>query len=168
MRGAIRAIDALNEWAGRIAGLLALLLVALVFALVVLRDLANWGSIAAQEAMLWLHGGLFMLSLGYALRHGSHVRVDVFSQRWTPRTRAKVELAGLLLFLLPLCVFMGWMSWDYVAASWATREGSNSDGLPGWFLVKTLIPVSAGLLALQGVAQALRQVLLLRDGEAPP
>jgi len=168
MHKAIRVLDAVNEAAGRVAGALALALVALMFALVVLRDAFGWGSIAAQEAVLWLHGALFLLSLGYALRHNAHVRVDVLSQRWSPRRRAQVEIAGLLLFLLPLCVFMFWMSFDYVAASWSQREGSNSGGLPGWFLVKTLIPLSATLLFLQALAQGMRALAVLRGEQPPP
>ena len=156
MQRLIRLADAACELAGRIASWLALGLVALVFGLVAARYLFNAGSIAAQELALWLHGGLFLLALGYAYKHDQHVRVDVFSQRWGKRARAWVELAGIALLLLPLCVFALWISYDYVAASWTQREGSNSGGLPGWFLVKTLIPIAFALLALQALAQALR------------
>ena len=165
MRRLIRVIDAINEAAGRIAAGLSVLLVLLVAGLVAARYLFNIGSIAAQEAVLWLHGGLFLLAFGYALRHNAHVRVDVFSQKFSPRTAAAVELAGIALLLAPLCVFLLWISLDYVAASWAQREGSNSTGLPGWYLVKTLIPVSAALLLLQAFAQALRAIERLRGGE---
>jgi TRAP-type mannitol/chloroaromatic compound transport system permease small subunit len=153
----LRAADALSEYAGRLAGLLAIALVALSFALVVARYVLGLGSVAAQEAVLWLHATLFLLGLAYALRHGAHVRVDVFSQRWTPRTRARVEFAGMVLLLLPLCAFIVAMSWDYVAASWAAREGSRDPGgLPGWYLLKSVLPLSALLLMLQAVAEALR------------
>ena len=62
-----------------------------------------------------------------------------------------------MLLLLPLCVFIVAMSWDYVAASWAAREGSRDPGgLPGWYLLKALVPVSAALLLLQGLAETTR------------
>ena len=163
MKALLRLADALSEFAGRLSALLAIALVLLVFGLVAVRYLFDLGSVAAQEAMLWLHGALFLLALSYALKHGAHVRVDVFSQRWSARTRAWVECAGVLFFLLPLCVFMLWISFDYVAASWAQHEGSNSGGLPGWFLVKTLIPLSAALLLLQGIAEGLRAWARARD-----
>jgi len=156
MRSLIRFADAASELAGRLAAWLALALVALVFGLVAVRYLFNIGSVAAQEAVLWLHGALFLLALSYALKHGAHVRVDVFSQRWSARTRAWVECAGIALLLVPLCLFLLWVSFDYVAASWSQREGSNSDGLPGWYLVKTLIPLSTALLLLQAIAEGLR------------
>ena len=123
MRRLIQVADAINELAGRIAAALSVLLVLLVAGLVAARYLFGVGSIAAQEAVLWLHGGLFLLALGYALKHGTHVRVDVFSQRFSPRTAAWVELAGIALLLAPLCIFMLWISLDYVAASWSQRLG---------------------------------------------
>ena len=163
---ALRAIDTVTDAAGRFAGLLAITLVALSCALVVARYALGLGSVAAQEGVLWLHAALFLLGLAYALRHGAHVRVDVFSQRWTPRTRARVELAGMLLLLLPLCVFMIAMSWEYVGASWATREGSrDSGGLPGVYLLKSLLPLSAALLMLQALAETLRAARAALSGE---
>lgn len=153
----LRAADTLTDAAGRLAGVLAIALVALSFSLVVARYALGVGSVAAQEGVLWLHSALFLLGLAFALRHGAHVRVDVFSQRWTPRTRARVEFAGMVLLLLPFCVFIVAMSWDYVAASWSAREGSRDPGgLPGWYLLKSLLPLSAALLMLQAVAETLR------------
>jgi TRAP-type mannitol/chloroaromatic compound transport system permease small subunit len=152
-----RGIDALSDTIGRACGWLTLAMVALVFALVVARYLFQAGSLAVQEAALWLHAVVFMLGIAFALRHGQHVRVDLLQQRWSPRGQAIAELLGTLLFLLPLCGFMLWVSLDYVAASWAMREGSReSGGLPGVFVLKTLIPATAALLALQGLAQAWR------------
>ena len=152
-----RLADALSEAAGRLAAVLAITVVALVFGLVLARYGFGAGSVAAQEAVLWLHASIFLLGLSYALKHDAHVRVDVFSQRWSARTRAWVEFGAGLALLLPFCVFMVLISWDYVAASWASAEGSRDPGgLPGWYLLKSLMPLSAGLLALQGLAQTLR------------
>ncbi|PZO09787.1 MAG: C4-dicarboxylate ABC transporter permease [Lysobacteraceae bacterium] len=162
----LRAADAVSEAAGRLAGLLAIALVGLVFALVVARYALGIGSVAAQEAVLWLHASVFLLGLAYALKHGAHVRVDVFSQRWTPRTRAWLEFAGMVLLLMPFCLLMAGMSWDYVAASWAVKEGSRDPGgLPGWYLLKSLLPLSAFLLMLQAAAETLRalRVALARE-----
>ena len=156
MRLLIRVADAASEIAGRIAAWFSIALVGLVAGLVGARYLFDAGSIAVQEAVLWLHGALFLLALGYALKHDAHVRVDVFSQRMTARTRAIIECLGIVLLLMPFCLFALWISFDYVALSWGQREGSNSAGLPGWYLVKTLIPLSAGLLLLQALAQLVR------------
>lgn len=164
----LRAIDAVSGTAGRLAAVMAALLVLLVFGLVLARYGFGLGSVAMQEAVLWLHAGIFLLGLGMAFRHDRHVRVDVFSARWSARTRARVELAGIVLFLLPLCVFAVWISADYVATSWNAREGSRDPGgLPGWYLLKALIPLSAALLALQGIGQALRAARVAFPGEQP-
>lgn len=164
----LHAADATSEAAGRFAAVLAVALVALVFGLVLARYGFGIGSVAAQEAVLWLHASLFLLGLAYALRHDAHVRVDVFSQRLPAGARAWVEFGAGLLFLLPFCVFMVVISWDYVGASWAAREGSRDPGgLPAWYLLKSLIPLSAALLALQGLAHTRRalQRALARGAE---
>jgi TRAP-type mannitol/chloroaromatic compound transport system permease small subunit len=162
-----RLADALSETAGRIAAVLAVAIVALMSGLVVARYAFGAGSVAAQEAVLWLHASIFLLGLSYAFRHDAHVRVDVFSQRWSPRTRAWVEFGAGLVLLLPFCVFMVIVSWDYVGASWAANEGSRDPGgLPGWYLLKSLIPLSAALLALQGLAQVLRALRRALAGAA--
>lgn len=168
-RGLHRAagvVDALNDAIGRACGWLALAMVGLVFALVLARYLFAAGSLAVQEAALWLHATVFMLGTAFALRHGEHVRVDIFQQGWSARGKARAELFGTLLFLLPFCAFMLWISLDYVVASWALREGSReSGGLPGVFVLKTLIPLTAVLLALQGLVLAWRAWL---DARATP
>jgi TRAP-type mannitol/chloroaromatic compound transport system permease small subunit len=156
MNKVVRIIDAVNEAAGKFSALLIVLLVAVMVYLVIGRYLFSAGSIATQELSLWLFSASFMLSFGYAFKHQQHVRVDVFSQRWQPQTRAWLEFAGIVFLLLPLCIFWFWVSLDYVAASWSQKEGSNSGGLPGWYLIKTCIPISAALIVLQAFAQALR------------
>jgi TRAP-type mannitol/chloroaromatic compound transport system permease small subunit len=152
----IRWADTITEWVGNIAAACCVLLVTLMFALVVARYSFGIGSIASQELTQWFHGTAFLLALSYGLKYNSHVRVDIFSQRWSKRKQALVELIGIFVFLLPLCIFWCWISIDYVSVSWIQHEGSNSGGLPGWFLIKTLIPVSAILLMLQALAHALR------------
>lgn len=160
-------IDRVNVCAGRFAAILLIALVALVFAQVVARYLFDASSIALQELSQWLHASAFLLGLGYALGHDAHVRVDVLAQRCSPRTRAVIELVGVLLLLLPLCIFIIAMSWDYVATSWTIREGSRDPGgLPAWYLLKSLLPLSALLLGLQGVALAVRAVQALRGAAA--
>lgn len=152
----IRTADTITEWAGNIAAVCCVLLVGLMFALVVARYCFGVGSIASQELTQWLHGTAFLLALAYGLKHNTHVRVDIFSQRWSKRNQARMEIIGVFIFLMPLCIFWCWVSYDYVAVSWAQNEGSNSGGLPGWFLIKTLIPLSAILLILQALAHAVR------------
>ena len=108
---------------------------------------------------------LFLLGAAYALKTGAHVRVDIFYRNFSARTRAWVNSLGGIVFLLPLCAFIIASSWDYVAESWAMRESSpEPGGIPAVFLLKTLLPVAAITLALQGIAEVLRSALYLVEG----
>lgn len=149
-------IGALNEWLGRALSWLTLLLVLLVFGLVVARYLFATGSIAAQEAALWLHSLVFLLGAAFTLKRDAHVRVDLVYQRLSPRARAAADLIGTVVLLLPFCVFLFWVSLDYVGMAWSLHESSREPGgLPGVYLLKTLMSVAAVLLGLQGIANAI-------------
>jgi TRAP-type mannitol/chloroaromatic compound transport system permease small subunit len=155
-------LDQIAERTGRGAAWLALALVLVTFGVVVLRYLFDFGSIALQESILYLHASLFLLGAAYTLKADAHVRVDIFYRRLSSRSRALVDLLGALLLLLPVCSFLLWISWDYVATAWSLHEGSReTGGLPYVYLLKTLIPVAAGLLILQGISQALRSLATL-------
>lgn len=157
-----RALDGLAEQTGRVLSWLTLAMVLVTFAVVVLRYAFDSGSIALQEVITYLHAILFMLCAAYTLRHDAHVRVDIFYQRWSPRTRAWIDLLGTLLLLAPVCIFIIVASLDYVSVAWSIREGSReAGGLDGVYLLKTAIPVMAVLLLLQGCAQAIHSLLLL-------
>ena len=154
-----RLLDAVLGALGRLLSALVPIVVLLCFGLVAARYGFGKGSIAAQEAMLWLHALVFMLGAAFALQHNRHVRVDVLHQRMSARTRAWVEAGGLLLLLLPFALFMLWISLDYVAASWQMQESSREPGgLPGVYLLKALIPAAAWLLAVKAVALLIRAV----------
>lgn len=163
-----RALSALQAALGALLVALTPVLVVLCFGLVAARYGFGKGSIAVQEAMLWCHASVFMLGMAWALRHDRHVRVDVLHARLSPRTRAWIEVGGHLLLLLPFAVFLLWVSLDYVAASWRIGESSREPGgLPGLFLLKSLIPLSAWLLAVQSLALCLQRLKAARSGGAP-
>lgn len=150
-------IDRLTAAIGRGAAWLALTIVLLQFAVVTMRYALGLGSIWLSESIFYAHAGLFMLVAAWTLHEGGHVRVDIFYADATPRTKALVELLGALFLLIPFAVALGILSWPYVVRSWEILESSReASGLPFVFLLKTLIPVFAALLALQGTAEAIR------------
>ena len=156
-------IDRLTTAIGRTVAWLALVVVLLQFALVVARYLFGLGSIWLSEAVIYGHATLFMLAAAWTLKAGGHVRVDIFYAEASPRSKATVDLLGALLLLLPFAAVLVWLSLPYAARSWAILERSQeSSGLPLVFLLKTLIPLFALLLALQGVAQAIRALTALK------
>jgi len=150
-------IDRLTTVVGRVVAWLALVVVLLQFALVVARYLFGLGSIWLTETVIYAHATLFMLAAAWTLKAGGHVRVDVFYAEASVRTRAKIDLAGALLLLLPFALVLVWLGVPYAARSWAILERSQeTSGLPLVFAFKTLIPAFAVMMALQGIAQAIR------------
>jgi TRAP-type mannitol/chloroaromatic compound transport system permease small subunit len=155
-------IDRLNAAIGRTVAWACLLVVLVQFAVVVMRYAFGAGSIWLTETIIYGHAALFMLAAAWTLREGGHVRVDIFYADAGPRRRALIDLCGALFLLLPFMVVLLWFAVPYVTRSWSIMETSReTSGLPGVYLLKTLIPAFAVLMALQGIAQAIRAAHLL-------
>jgi TRAP-type mannitol/chloroaromatic compound transport system permease small subunit len=155
-------IDRLTTTVGRAMAWLALVVVLLQFALVVARYLFGLGSIWLTETVIYAHATLFMLAAAWTLKVGGHVRVDIFYAEVSARTKALIDLMGALILLLPFALVLVWLSVPYAARSWAILERSQeTSGLPLVFALKTLIPAFAVLMALQGIAQAIRAIRAL-------
>jgi len=148
-----RGIETLNARLGQACAWLTLFLVLGTAVVVVLRYGFGIGAIALQESVMYAHALVFMGAAAWTLQRGGHVRVDIFYQKLPPRRQAIVDLLGHLFLLLPVCLFLAWNSWDYVASSWATREGSNeAGGLAFVYLQKSIILVLLVSLILQALA----------------
>lgn len=155
-------IDRLTSALGRAAAWLALVVVLLQFALVVARYLFGLGSVWLSETVVYAHATLFMLAAAWTLQAGGHVRVDIFYADASARAKALVDLIGALLLLLPFMLVLLCLSAPYAMRSWAILEHSQeTSGLPIVFLLKTLIPLFAILMALQGIAQAIQAATAL-------
>ena len=159
-------IDRLSTAIGRFAAWLVLAVVLLQFAVVVLRYVFGFGSIRLQESVVYAHALAFLLAAAWALKAGGHVRVDVFYSEAPPRTRAAIDLLGTVFFLFPVAALILWTSLPYVGRSWAISEGSQeTSGLPFVFLLKAAIPVFAAMLIVQGFAEFVRALNVLRMPE---
>lgn len=157
-----------NERIGRAVSWLTVVMVVVTFVIVVLRYLFDTGWVAMQESVTYMHALVFMLGAAYTLGHDGHVRVDIFYRAMTPRTRAWVDLIGTLVLLMPVCLFIAWVSGEYVSASWSVRESSpEAGGIPAVFVLKSVIPLTAGLLLMQGTVQCLTSIVTLTDPAAP-
>ena len=157
------AIDRLTAAIGRAAAWCVVFVVVVQFVVVLLRYALGIGSVWLTESIIYAHAALFMLAAAWTLLENGHVRVDVFYADASPRRKALVDLLGALLLLLPFALALAWLSLPYVARSWAIFERSReTSGIPAVFLLKTLIPLFALLMVLQGVSQAIRAVAVLR------
>jgi len=161
------ALESVSVAVGRSVALLTVLMVLVTAVVVLLRYLFGLGWIWLQESITWMHAAVFMLAAAYTLAREEHVRVDVFYREMSPRARAWVDLVGTLVLLLPVCAFLLWSGWDYVASSWGISEGSReSGGLPALYLLKSVLVAMPVLLGLQGVALAARSAAVLLRGNS--
>ena len=164
MLNIIKFIDSLNESIGRVIAWGAIASVVITFAVVVLRKAFDWGSIGLQESALYFHALLFMAGAAYTFSQDGHVRVDIFYQKYSVKAKAWLNLLGGLFLLIPFCLFILWVSADYVIASWQQLEGSReAGGLPLVFLFKSYIPLFAILLLLQAISSILNSWMTIQQ-----
>jgi len=164
----IDAINAFNGLIGRAAKWLVLAMVLVQFLVVVMRYSFGIGSVQLQEAIIYMHGTLFLMVAADALRANAHVRVDIFYANLAPAKQRLIDALGAGLFILPLSALIVTVGWDYIAISWSVREGSReTSGLGGVYLFKTVILVFAIQLALQALAVIGEHVLGRTHEENP-
>lgn len=162
----IRGIGALNKLIGNVFAWLAPLMVIICFIVVVQRYVLGTTTLWMQDLYVWLNGAMFTAVAGFALFRDDHVRVDIFYRPANVRTKAIIDLIGVIFFLLPFCWIVTRYSWNYIARSWKLFEASsNVGGMPGLFILKSFILVFVALIALQGIAWALRSILVLKGQE---
>ena len=163
-----RLIDAVNNRVGQAVTWLTLLVVLVSATNAVVRKAFNVSSNAWLELQWYLFGAMFLLAAGYTLLKNEHVRVDILAQRLSRRTQVKIEIFGVLFFLLPACVLIMWLSWPMFMDSFLTHEqSSNSGGLVRW-PVKLLIPVGFALLVAAGVSHAIKCIGFLKGACPDP
>ena len=148
---------------GKVCSWFVVLMVLITFTVVVMRYGLNMGSVMLQDVVLYLHGGLFLLGSAFALKRGSHVRVDIFYRDFSEKRKALVDLIGNIVFLQPVCWAILLFSWGYVEFSWRIMEVSpEPDGLPFVYMQKSLLVVLAIFLALQSLSEIIKSVLTLK------
>ena len=158
-----RFFERINWSLGQSIAWLSFFMAVTVFTIVVARYGFDSGSIQVQEAVIYMHALLFMLCGAYCWQHGMHVRIDVIYAKLSPRNQTLVDLLGTLLFLLPTCLFIFYISFDYVIASWSYKEGSTEPGgLPYRYLLKSVLLIMPVSILLQGVADLFRHYFVLR------
>lgn len=158
-------LDRFSEITGQFTAWLTLLMVVVTFVIVVMRYVFDAGLIWMQESVVWMHAFVFMIGAAYTLQRDEHVRVDIFYREMSARGRAWIDLLGVLVFLLPLCIFLALKAWDFVAFSWALAETSReSGGLPYPLLpmLKTLLILMPAAVGLQGMSLALKSLAIIR------
>ena len=166
MNRLIYAIDQLSKTVGHaFAWCIVILTLGTCFEVMmryVFNDPTSW----AFDLSYMMYGAVFYMAGAYTLSRSGHVRADMFYRKWPERTQATVELVLYVIFFFPGILALVVAGSDYGIESLRIREVSvNSPaGMPIWPL-KMMIPIGAGLMALQGLAEVLRCAQCLRDGQ---
>jgi len=160
--GFVRVAEAINEWVGRVVMWMALGIVIACFVAVYLRYAIGTGLPWLQELYVWQHAFVFLLGAGFTLLHGGHVRVDIFYSRKSPRGQAWVDLTGTLVFLMPFVIVLAYEAIPFVELSWRNNEISiQPGGMPATYILKSSLQAFCALVALQGLANVARSILIL-------
>jgi TRAP-type mannitol/chloroaromatic compound transport system permease small subunit len=139
-----------------LCGAAGMVLVVMVLVNVVLRYGFGTGSIAMQDLAAYAFAVFLITSLPVCLARGGHVRVEVLSERMGRVYLRAADAVALVVFLIPLFTLIVWAGWGELAYSWRVREGSvTPGGLGGIYLVKTVLPLAAVMMIVQGIAAVL-------------
>lgn len=157
-----RYVDAFNDRFAIIASYLVLFACLVSAGNASIRYALDRGSNAWLELAWYMFAGIVMLGTSKVLRVNEHVRVDIIYGSRTSRTKALIDLMGLVLFLMPMAVLMIYLSWPFVAESYVLREmSSNAGGLIRWPF-RVMLPLGFALLAMQGIAEIIKRIAYLR------
>jgi len=156
MHSFVSVLQAFTLLVGKTCRWFSLAMVIVTCLVVILRYVFDYSSIAMQETVMYLHASLFMLGAAYTWQQQAHVRVDVLYHKWPAAIQRRIDLFGTLFLLLPTCLFLIYISWDYVLMAWANGERSHeAGGLPFVYLLKTLIVLLPILLLVQATTNVL-------------
>ncbi len=155
----IRLIDGLNEIVGRVVSFVAVIFAGMIIYDVILRYGFNAPTLWAFDLTKQLYGFYFVLLGGYALRHQSHVRVDLLTETLRPMLRRVVEILGYVIFFFPFAWVFVTKSWDFAMRSLAQGETTYGAIQLPVYPVKIAMAIAAGLLLLQGVSEVLKLAL---------
>ncbi len=159
-------IGQLNDRVGNMVAYLTTVLVLLFCYDVLMRYLFSISGVWVNEMEWHLFSLIFLLGAAYTFKHDKHVRVDVFYSKFSPKTKAWVNLIGGLLFLVPWCCVLIYASYKYAYQSYTINEGSpNPGGLPYRFLIKFSITLGLFLLLLQGIASIIDSIICIRKNK---
>jgi TRAP-type mannitol/chloroaromatic compound transport system permease small subunit len=161
-------VDGLNQRIGQLIRWLVLAAVLLSATNAIVRKVFNVSSNAFLEIQWYLFAGVFMLGAGYAFMRNVHVRIDFVSSKLSKRTNAIIDAAGIVVFLIPLCLIMIDLSWPlFVNALRSGEMSQNAGGLIRW-PVYALIPLGFGILLAQALSELIKRIAFLRGVIAEP
>ncbi|WP_282602272.1 TRAP transporter small permease subunit [Paracoccus sp. PARArs4] len=155
----VRLIDGVNELVGRVVSVVALLFAVIIIYDVFMRYVLGQPTRWAFDVTKQLYGFYFIMLGGYALRHQSHVRVDLLTSRMGPTLRRWTEVVGYVIFFFPFAWIFARRSWDFAMTSWNQGELTYGAVQLPVYPLKMAMFVAAVLLLIQGVSEVLKLIL---------
>ena len=170
-------IDRMSAWVGKAFSWCILILCLATTYEVFVRYALRAPTVWAFDVAYIMYGTLFMMAGAYALSRNAHVRGDFVYQLWPPRVQAGIELVLYFIFFFPgvlALIYAGIIyaheSWGYMPFGPTGPRGEISINSPAGipvFPLKTILPIASGFLLLQGIAETIRCILCLKNGEWP-
>ncbi len=159
----LRAMERVIDWVGYVTAVLMILLIFNVAYDVAMRYIFHDSSIAMQEMEWHIFGVMMLFGVGVALKDDAHVRVDFLYERFSPKTKAWINIIGTILFLIPLAILVIYGSYEFVMDAYTSHEISDDPGgLTHRWIIKAMIPISFLFLIFSAFAYILRQIAVLR------
>lgn len=166
MSAYLKLVDGLNAWIGRLVGWVMIFIMLVTVYDVFARWFFNAPVLWAFDVSKQLYALHFMMAAAYALLRDEHVAIDIFKLRLSERKRAMLDIASFAIFFFPFMVALFIYGWSFAGRSWASQETSwGVVALPVYY-IKTVIPIAAVLLTLQGIATVIRLARVARSGDA--
>jgi len=161
-------IDAVNERVGRAAIWLVLVVVLISAGNAVSRFALNLSSNAMLEIQWYLFSAIFLFCAAYVLKMNEHIRIDVIAGRLSERAQNWIDVFGIVVFLLPMAIIVGYLSWPVFVNAWDSGELSpNPGGLVRW-PVRLMVPIGFALLVLQAVSELIKRIAFLTGAGPNP
>ena len=162
-----RFFDKVGNIVGYVCIFVMFLMIADVFFNVTARYFFKYGNVGLQELEWHFFSVIILLGMSYALKDDTHVRVDIFYEKMSVKKRALINMAGVILFILPLALLVAWLSWDYVVEAYESGEGSaDPGGLPYRWAIKAFIPFSFWLLIFFSVGYFIKWLNVYLDARS--
>ena len=162
------SVDAFSNLIGKLIRWLVLASVLISAGNAIIRKVFNISSNGFLEIQWYLFAGVFLLGSGFAFMRNVHVRIDFISGKLSKRTNTVIDILGIVIFIIPLCLIMVWLSWPLFSTALATGEMSqNAGGLIRW-PAYLLMPLGFGLLFVQALSELVKRIAFLKGLRSEP
>lgn len=165
-----QAIDNVIKKIGSVISWFWIALIVVICVNVFMKNALGQGSVRFEEIQWHIYSALFLLGLSYTMTFDDHVRVDLLHENFNLRTKAWVEVVGIIVFLLPFLIMLLYFTWPFVIKAFTDGERSSSPaGLAYYWIIKSTLVIGLALLLATSISRLQRCIaFLMNDNPRPP